>query len=85
MARAACLAELADGQEGVIAELDLPGLAAHRLMSMGIVPGCRITAVRSAPGGDPRVYRVDTAEIALRRETAAHIKLLPPPCDESAQ
>ena len=34
-----------------------------------------ITAAQSAPGGDPRVFRVDGTEIALRRETALHLIL----------
>jgi Fe2+ transport system protein FeoA len=29
----------------------------------------------AAPGGDPRVFRVDGSEIALRRETAARLHL----------
>lgn len=71
------LADLADGQGGILAELDLPEEAACRLMALGFLPGSRIEAVRSAPGGDPRVYRVDGAEIALRAETAARLKLAP--------
>jgi ferrous iron transport protein A len=39
-------------------------------MELGFLPGARITAGLSAPGGDPRVFRVDGSEIALRRETA---------------
>jgi Fe2+ transport system protein FeoA len=42
-------------------------------MEMGFIPGHRVSAARSAPGGDPRVFRVDGAEIALRRETARRI------------
>lgn len=71
------LLDLAEGEHGVIAALELPEQAARRLMSLGFVPGCQVTAVRSAPAGDPRIYRVDGAEIALRNETAARIKLEP--------
>jgi ferrous iron transport protein A len=42
-------------------------------MELGFLPGTRITAGRSAPGGDPRVFQVDGSEIALRRETARHL------------
>lgn len=69
------LADLAEGEEGILAELDLPEEAARRLMSLGFLPGSRIEAGRAAPGGDPRVYRVDGAEIALRAETAVRLKL----------
>jgi ferrous iron transport protein A len=44
-------------------------------MELGFLPGARVEAALSAPGGDPRVYRVDGSEFALRRETAARLKL----------
>ncbi|MCS7314206.1 MAG: FeoA family protein [Bryobacterales bacterium] len=69
------LADLAEGEAGILAELDLPEEAARRLMVLGFLPGNRIEAGPSAPGGDPRIYRVDGAEIALRAETAACLKL----------
>jgi Fe2+ transport system protein FeoA len=34
-----------------------------------------VTALRRAPAGDPTVYSVDGMEIALRRETAAAIRV----------
>ena len=39
------------------------------------IPGARVTAGLSAPGGDPRVFQVDGSEIALRRETARRLKV----------
>jgi ferrous iron transport protein A len=44
-------------------------------MELGFLPGATVVAVRAAPGGDPRVFRVDGAEIALRRETARRLRL----------
>ncbi len=69
------LVDLPRGAQGVIEELDLPEDVARRLMELGFVPGNSVVAARSAPGGDPRVYRVDGSEVALRRETAAHIRI----------
>ena len=46
-----------------------------KLLEMGFLPGHKITPARSAPGGDPRVFRVDGCEIALRRETAMRLIL----------
>jgi ferrous iron transport protein A len=63
------------GAEGVVDALEVPAGAAQRLQELGFLPGARVTAAWSAPGGDPRVYRVDGAEIALRRETAERIVL----------
>ena len=69
------LSELKRGESGVIDRLDLPTEDATRLMEMGFVPGHTVTPANSAPGGDPRVFRVDGSEIALRRETARRLLL----------
>jgi Fe2+ transport system protein FeoA len=72
------LVELAEGEQAVLERLDLPEEFARRLMELGFLPGHVITAARSAPGGDPRVFRVDGSEIALRRDTAARLLVRPP-------
>jgi Fe2+ transport system protein FeoA len=46
-------------------------------MELGFLPGGPVLAAFSAPGGDPRVFRVEGAEIALRRETALRIHISP--------
>jgi Fe2+ transport system protein FeoA len=69
------LASMKEGEEGVLERLDLPESMAQRLMTMGFLPGSHVRVTRRAPGGDPRVYRVDGSEIALRHETAAHLYL----------
>ena len=69
------LVDLREGQRGVLDRLDVPEDVARRLMELGFLPGSVITAARSAPGGDPRVFRVDGSEVALRRETAIHLYL----------
>ncbi len=55
--------------------IELPTDFALRLMELGFLPGHSVSAAHTAPGGDPRVFRVDGGEIALRRETARHIFL----------
>lgn len=55
--------------------LELPEDVAHRLMELGFLPGASVVAGKSAPGGDPQVFRVDGSEIALRRETTRNILL----------
>lgn len=69
------LADLVENEEGLLDRIELPGDLAHRLMELGFLPGHAVSAARSAPGGDPRVFRVDGSEIALRRETARHMIL----------
>ena len=73
--RAAHLGELRPGEQGVIDRLDIPEDTARRLMELGFLPGSVVVAAASAPGGDPRVFRVDGCEIALRRETAEKLRL----------
>ena len=73
------LADLREGEVGVLDSLDLPGDVALRLMELGFLPGSEVVAGKTAPGGDPRVFRVDGSEIALRRETARHLLLKSPP------
>ena len=67
--------ELREGERGIIESIELSGDAGRRLMELGFLPGSSVTAARSAPSGDPLVFRVDGAEIALRRETAAYLRL----------
>ena len=74
-ATAASLSELRRGEHGVIDRLDLPADQALRLMELGFLPGHVVTPGHSAPGGDPRVFRVDGSEVALRRETALKLIL----------
>jgi ferrous iron transport protein A len=73
--RAKNLTDLKPGEAGVLDKLDLPDDDAQRLMEMGFVPGHSVTRGLSAPGGDPRVFRVDGSEVALRRETALRLIL----------
>jgi ferrous iron transport protein A len=69
------LLDLGRGDAAILDRIDLPGEDARRLMELGFLPGASITAGLSAPGGDPRVFRVDGSEVALRRETARQLKV----------
>ena len=69
------LVDLRRGDAATLDHIDLPSEDARRLMELGFLPGVRITAGPSAPGGDPRVFQVDGSEIALRRETARRLKV----------
>jgi len=69
------LDDLVPGESGVLSSIDLPEADANRLMELGFLPGALIVAARSAPGGDPRVFRVDGTEFALRRATARKLRV----------
>ena len=67
------LCDLRVGERAIVKEMHLaPSLAEH-LMNLGLVPGFEVTVARSCPGGDPRVYRVEGTEIAMRRDLSSHI------------
>lgn len=67
------LAELPTGQRCILDRLDLPEETSRRLMELGFLPGNEIVPGRRAPGGGPRIFRVDGSEVALRKETAARL------------
>jgi ferrous iron transport protein A len=69
------MSDLKRGESGILDRLDLPEEDARRLMELGFLPGHSVTPAHSAPGGDPRVFRVDGSEVALRRETAMRLIL----------
>jgi ferrous iron transport protein A len=67
------LADLEVGERAILAELKLAPSVADHLMNLGFVPGLEVTVTRSSPGGDPRVYRVEGTEVAMRRDVSRHI------------
>jgi ferrous iron transport protein A len=69
------LVDLRRGEHAILQGIDLPAEDARRLMELGFLPGTQVTAGRSAPGGDPRVFQVDGSEIALRAETASRLSV----------
>jgi ferrous iron transport protein A len=71
------LDRLENGEEALLDRIDLPEDDARRLMELGFLPGALIVAAGRSPFGDPRVFRVDGSEVALRRETAVHLYIRP--------
>jgi len=43
------------------------------MLDMGLVPGAEVTAIRTAPLGDPIEYRIKGTAIAMRRTDADSI------------
>src|SRR5579864_5076112 len=72
-ARASALADLKVGESAIVAELKLAPAIAEHLMNLGFVPGLVVKVLRSGPGGDPRIYRVDGTEVAMRRDLSRNI------------
>jgi Fe2+ transport system protein FeoA len=76
-ARPTTLLDLRRGDAAIVERLELGAEESRRLMELGFLPGVRVVAGASAPGGDPRVFQVDGSEIALRRETARRLVVRP--------
>ena len=73
----AALSELQEGATAILFGLDLAPKLAEHLMNLGFIPGVEVTVARSGPGGDPTIYRIDGAEVALRAELACRIAVRP--------
>jgi Fe2+ transport system protein FeoA len=71
------LCDLAVGESAILEEFDMPQTIAEHLMNLGFVPGLEVLVARSGPGGNPRVYRVDGTEVALRRDLSRCIAVRP--------
>lgn len=66
---------LKDGKTGMnlkIAAIEDSPLK-NRLMTMGLIPGTKVTVLRSAPFGDPMAIRLRSYNLALRRSDAEKI------------
>ncbi len=70
------LSELAIGEQGVIASIDCSGVAAMRLMEMGMTPGCPVKMVGTAPFGDPMEVEIRGYHLSLRRTEADLVQLV---------
>ena len=67
------LCDLPQGVPAIIHEIHLSASAAEQVMLFGFMSGVEIVSGQCGPGGDPRVYRLDGTEVAIRRATARHI------------
>lgn len=67
------LNELVRGESGIVVALCFGETEKRRLSSMGIIPGVRMTFLRTAPGGDPSEYGIMGYNIAIRRSDAENI------------
>lgn len=71
------LSTLKPGQRATIVRIHGASALRRRFIEMGIVQGETILVERHAPFGDPVEYFIKGYHLALRREDAAHIEVLP--------
>ena len=73
------LSALAPGKAAEVVSISRScrGAERRRFMDLGILPGTPIAAEIQSPGGDPTAYRIRGALIALRRDQADLIHVMP--------
>ncbi len=77
MSQPISLSQLALGQQAVLRAYPPAGAAFLRLREMGLLPGTRLTLVRTAPLGDPLEIEIRGYRLSLRR-TEAEVLLVDP-------
>jgi len=73
------LSSLKIGDKGTVLGISkaLRGQQRRRLMDLGVVPGTEVVADMKSASGDPTAYKIKGASIALRKNLADRIYLLP--------
>lgn len=70
------MVDLSPGESAWVESLDASGRVRRRLLDLGLVSGTKVKALRKSPLGDPTLYLIRGAMIALRKEEASLIKVL---------
>jgi ferrous iron transport protein A len=52
------------------------GMLRERMLALGLTKGAKVEVIRRGPSGDPTVYNIRGAMIALRKEEAALISVI---------
>jgi len=79
MAASVQLSALAIGSSAVVRDFPKSGPAFVRLREMGLLPGTRITLIRTAPMCDPLELKVRGYNLTLRKTEADHVIVDPVP------
>ncbi len=69
------LAALPEGHSGNIAALG-ENACTCKLLTLGLLPGARVTMVRKSPFGDAFYIKMEGYQLAVRKEEAMTIKIM---------
>ena len=67
------LNDISVGNFAKVVDLSATGMLRERMLALGLTKGAKIEVVRKGPSGDPTVYNIRGAMIALRKEEASLI------------
>ncbi|MDF2803824.1 MAG: feoA [Anaerocolumna sp.] len=70
------LHELTVGDKAYIDKLTSLNALRERMLALGLTKGTTIEAIRKGPAGDPTIYNIRGAMIALRKEEASLIHIV---------
>lgn len=59
-----------------VKDLSSTGVLRERMLALGLTKGAMIEVVRKGPSGDPTVYNIRGAMIALRNEEASLVSVV---------
>jgi ferrous iron transport protein A len=71
------LDQLIEGQRATIARIGGTGAIKQRLLDMGVTRGCEVQVARRAPLGDPIQIVLKGYSLAIRRDEARFIEVIP--------
>jgi ferrous iron transport protein A len=77
MSSSITLSTLTVGGSALVREFPKSGSAFIRLREMGMLPGTKVTLVRTAPLGDPIEIKVRGYSLTLRKSEADHVLVEP--------
>ena len=69
------LTDISVGTHTTVCELKASDLLRERMLALGLTKGARVEVIRKGPSGDPTVYGIRGAMIALRKEEASLISV----------
>lgn len=65
------LDQAAIGSHVIVDNIHSTGLLRERMLALGLTKGAKIEVIRRGPSGDPTIYNIRGAMIALRWEEAS--------------
>ncbi|MCT4509373.1 MAG: FeoA domain-containing protein [Tepidibacter sp.] len=67
------LKDLDINKKCIVLNLLNQGISRRRMLDLGIIPGASIEVIRKSPLGEPKLYKIKGALIALRKEETVNI------------
>lgn len=71
------LNDISAGNYVKVQDLLSTGVLRERMLALGLTKGARVEVVRHGPSGDPTVYNIRGSMIALRKEEASLVSVIP--------